>query len=455
MRLSLAALLVVATSVASADELSAYVNRERLVRDIPGMVLATIKNGHVDRVVASGMASLDLKVPVTRDTVFEIGSMTKAFTAELIMMLVEDGKVKLDEKISKYLEGCPETWKDISVRNLLNHTSGLPNYTSIKPGVLLLGQRITYPEIFDLVKDMKLEFAPGDKFEYSNTNYYFLGQIIENVSGKEYTDFLKERILEPLKMTKTRPQAPRSVIENRSVGYMKVGNALTVPPLINPDSGWAAGYLVSTVDDLAKWDDALLKGKLLKKESYDEMYKVVPIKDGTSPYGFGWDVSKMNGHVARQHGGGTAGFSSYILRLPDDKLSVVVLSNLAQTDVASIARGAARIVLPELSEKAILDPDPKLTKFHREIVEKIIDNSIQRTPFAKETADELFPNLIEQARQMLLSFGKLTKFELLEHKLEPGLLSRRYRMVFEKARMQLFITENSEHKIVTIFIRAD
>jgi len=452
--LTIAVALLVA-GAAIADELADFVNKEREAKGIPGMIVATIKDGKVDRVVTSGMANLDLDVPVKRETVFEIGSMTKAFTAELVMMLVEEGKILLDEKIGKYLQDCPETWKDITVHNLLTHTSGLPNYTSLRPALLLNGLRITYPEVFELVKDLKLEFAPGEKYEYSNTNYYFLGQIIENVTGKEYSDFLNERILVPLEMKQTSPQRQRSVIKNRSSGYMPVGKGFVIAPFLDGDAAWAAGYLVSTIDDMAKWDKALLEGKLLKTESYKRMYEITRIKDGISTYAYGWDVSKIAGHTVMQHGGGTAGFSTYILRLPDDKLSVVVLANLAQSDVASIARGAARIVMPELAESAIRDPDAKITKAHREIIDKIMDGTIQRTPFEEKTADELFPTLIAQARTMLQSFGKLETFEVLEHKLEPKLLTRRYRMIFEKARMQLVVRENEEHKIVAIFLRPD
>jgi len=441
--------------VAHGDELSDYVVKQREAKNVPGLVVATIKNGAVDRVVTSGLASLDLNVPVKRESVFEIGSLTKAFTAELVMMLVEEGRVALDEQISKYLKDCPETWKGITVRRLLNHTSGLPNYTDIKPALLLNGLKITYPEIFDLVKGLDLRFTPGEKYQYSNTNYYFLGQIIENVTQKDYSALLDEKILVPLQMTKTGPQKQRSVIENRSIGYMRVGKSYVIAPFLQGESAWAAGYLISTIDDMAKWDRALLEGKLLKPESYAEMYKKVAIKDGVSTYGFGWDVSEVSGHRAMQHGGGTAGFSTYILRLPDDKFSVVVLSNLAGSDVASIAHGVAKIALPTLVERAILDPDPGLTKLHREIIEKMTDGTIQRTPFSKEAADELFPTLVAEARQELLSFGKLQKFELLEHKHEPKMLTRRYRMVFEKAQLQLVVRENEQHKITAIFMRPD
>jgi hypothetical protein len=206
---------------------------------------------------------------------------------------------------------------------------------------------------------------------------------------------------------------------------------------------------------MAKWDKALLEGKLLKPETREKMYQTTKIKEGISTYAFGWDVSEVAGHKARQHGGGTGGFSTYILRLPDDKLSVVVLTNLAQSDVAFIARGAARIELPELAEKAIRDPDVEITKKHKSIIEKITDGTIQRTPFEEATANELFPTLVAQARQQLISFGKLEKFELLEHKHEPKMLTRRYRMVFEKAQLQLVIRENGNDKIIAIFLRPD
>ena len=447
------ACLIAANSFA--DELEDYVHKHRQEQMIPGLVLATIKEGKVDRVITSGKASLDLDVPVKRHTVFEIGSMTKAFTAELVMMLVEEGKVSLSDPIKKYIDGAPETWDGITVRHLLTHTSGLPNYTSLRPSLILNSERMTFTELFDMVKDLKLTFEPGKRYAYSNTGYYFLGHIIEKASGSPLVDFLRERILKPLEMNDTVPQRARGVVVNRAVGYMRIGSAYSLMPYLDASGAAAAGFLLSTVDDLAKWDKALLDGKLLKPESYAEMYKNMPIEGGISTYGFGWDVSRIAGHKAIQHGGGTGGFSTYMLRLPDDKLTVVVLGNLAQSNVGTIAHGAAKILLPELVEKVIRDPDPTKTKAHKEIIEKIADGTIQRTPFEEKTAEELFPSLIAQARAQLVSFGKLEKFELLEHKHEPQRLTRRYRMTFEKETIQLVIGENGDGKIVAIFVRPD
>ncbi|MEO7453358.1 MAG: serine hydrolase domain-containing protein [Fimbriimonadales bacterium] len=450
--------LVVACLVSAsaiADELDDFIHSERVAKKIPGLAVAIIKEGVVSRVVTSGVANLDLEVPVKRETVFEIGSMTKAFTAELIMMLEEAGKLTVEDKISKYVDSCPESWKDITIRHLLTHTSGISNYTSLKPELILSGKRITYNEMFDLVKVLPLDFPVGEKYQYSNTGYYLLGHIIEKVAEKSFVDYLTEKILLPLEMTKTFPQRARGVVKNRATGYMVFAVSPMLMPFIDADGAFSAGNLVSTVDDMAKWDEALLEGKLLKPETRDKMYQITRIKDGISTYAFGWDVSEVAGHKARQHGGGTGGFSTYILRLPDDKLSVVVLSNLAQTDVASIARGAARIELPELAEKAIRDPDAEITKKHKTIIEKIIDGTIQRTPFEEKTADELFPTLIAQARQQLIAFGKFEKFELLEHKHEPKMLTRRYRMTFEKVRVQLVIREDGDDKIIAIFLRPD
>ena len=145
------------------DELEDFVHKDRAAKKIPGMVVAIIKDGNVDRVVTSGVANLDLDVPVKRETVFEIGSMTKAFTAELIMMLEEEGKLSVDDKISKYIDSSPETWKDITIRHLLTHTSGIANYTSLKPELILSGKRMTYDEMFELVKDRPLDFPRSEE----------------------------------------------------------------------------------------------------------------------------------------------------------------------------------------------------------------------------------------------------------------------------------------------------
>ncbi len=419
---------------------------------IPGVTVAVIKGGKIAKARGYGLASLELNSKADRDTVYEIGSVTKQFTATAIMMLVEAGKVGLDVGVRKYLPEAPEKWEAVTVRHMLTHTSGIFNYTNVVP-FLALGKRdYTQDQILKMVSDLKLNFAPGDKFEYSNTNYYLLGMIIERVSGDRYWTFMEDRIFGPLGMSHTRNGDPKTVIENRSAGYFWNGKIwLNMAPLTST-AGWAAGSLVSTVDDMAKWDAALYTEKLLKTESLKHMFTPAKLKDGKDVdmgYGFGWANMESNGHPHAAHGGGTAGFSSNISRFPKDKLTVVVLTNLAGFDAGAIAKGIAELYVPDLRAKPIKDKDPKTTAFIRKVVDEIIDGTISKDLFTGEARDEILRNL-PPAREFLVSLGRLKSMTLLADKVTGGQRELTYRTEFEKGTLTLNVSLTQEAKIAAI-----
>src|SRR5215831_3721988 len=314
---------------------TAYITKYK----IPGVALMVRWHGQVVRVEGYGMANLELRVPVKAVTVFQSGSITKQFTAMAVMTLVEEGKLALDDSVSKYLD-TPASWKGITVRRLLTHTSGLGDYPPDFP----MQKDATEDELLKMVMAQKLLFAPGEKWAYSNLGYVTLGILIHKVSGQFYGDLLAERVFRPLGMTRARIISEADIIPDRAAGYRMTDGEIKNQEWIAPSlSTTADGGLCFTVLDLAKWDEALEAGKIVSKASYDAMWPPVKMNDGsTAPYGFGWGIQQAaNGHRLIEHGGELQGFTAFIARYPDDRLTVAVLCNMEGATPSYIAHRVA------------------------------------------------------------------------------------------------------------------
>jgi CubicO group peptidase (beta-lactamase class C family) len=344
-------LLFAAPSLALADPIDDFIRAEMKKQLVPGVAVAVIKDGKVVKAEGYGLANIEHQVPVKRETVFQSGSVGKQFTSMAAMLLVEDAKMKLDDPVSKHLPETPEAWKDITVRHLLTHTAGIKEYT----GSLDLRKDYTEDELLKAAYKYPLDFQPGEKWRYSNTGYAVLGILISKVAGKFYGDFLKERVFTPLGMKTARIINEADIIPNRAAGYRSVNNEWKNQSWVSPTMNTTAdGSLYLTLDDLIQWDAALTAGKLLKKESYDTMWTPVKTKDGKDQsYGFGWMLGTVNGHKRIHHGGAWQGFTSYIDRYPDDKLTVIVLTNMAapRARPERFASGVAALTIPELAPK--------------------------------------------------------------------------------------------------------
>jgi CubicO group peptidase (beta-lactamase class C family) len=324
-----------------------YVAAEMEKQHIPGLSLAVLKNGQIIHAKGYGFANVEHQVPVTPETIFQSGSVGKQFTATAVMMLVEDGKLSLDDKISKYLPDSPESWKPITVRHLLTHTAGTTDY----PDDFDFRRDYTEDELLKRAAVIPLAFQPGEKFQYSNLGYAMLGILISKVTGKFYGDFLQERIFKPLGMNTARIINEADIIPKRAAGYRLVKGELKNQEWVSPTVNTTAdGSLYLTVLDMAKWDAALYTERLLKKSSITQMWTPLKLNDGkTHNYGFGWGFSEVRGHHIIEHGGAWQGFKSFIARYVDDKLTVIVFVNLAQANTLTIAHGIAAIYNPELS----------------------------------------------------------------------------------------------------------
>lgn len=267
-------------------------------------------------------------MPATEATVYQWASVTKQFTGAAIQLLAHDEKLKVDHLLRRYYEIAPKAWSNVTIRHLLTHTSGIKSYTSIPEFRATPRKDFRGEEVIDFIRDFPLEFEPGERQNYSNTGYYLLGYVIEKVSGLNYGEFLDTRIFRPLKMETALFNERELMVTNRAAGYNLVKGRLQNAEFVSPTQPFAAGGLIGTVLDLAKWDAALYGDDLLPQAAREEMWTPVRLNSGkTFPYGFGWSFGKYRDHPYMAHGGGIQGFSTYIARFTEEKLTVIVLMN--------------------------------------------------------------------------------------------------------------------------------
>jgi len=330
-------------------KVDAFIEGEMQKQRIPGVSVAIVTNGQIALAKSYGVANVEHQVPVRPETVFQSGSMGKQFTAAAIMLLVQEGKLSLEDNIKKYFPDVPDSWNNITLRHLLTHTSGLPNDYPQKDYLL----DFTETELLQRAETFPLEFNPGEKWSYSNVAYKILGILIGKVAGKFYGDFLQERIFQPLGMTTARIISESDIVPNRAAGYRLINGELKNQAWVSPTMNTTAdGSVYLTVYDMAKWDASLYGEKLLTKTSLKQMWTPVALKDGkTFPYGFGWELGEINRHRIVEHSGSWQGFKSCITRFPADGLTVIVLANLAQANPKSLAHEVAGISNPELRNR--------------------------------------------------------------------------------------------------------
>lgn len=322
-----------------ADQVDDFIREEMARRHIPAVVVKIVQSGCDVKTVAYGFANLELGVPATTNSVFEIGSVTKQFTASCILLLQQNGKLSVGDLIAKHLPNIPEAWSNVTIRHLLAHTSGVKSYTGLDG--FALTRRLSQGQFIAAIGARPLEFQPGESWKYSNTGYSLLGYIVENVSGENYWEFLRERILAPLGMNATADRDPGAIITNRVSGYEQT-NRLHINRDYDVTDVFSAGAMVSTVGDLAKWNGALGTETLLSATSKTAAWTPQKLNNGKpTTYGFGWYVDAVNGHNYVGHGGQTSGFSASVQRFPDDQLFVIVLTNTDESVATTLARGVA------------------------------------------------------------------------------------------------------------------
>ena len=400
----------------SQTAIDAFIKKEMDAQHIPGLSLAVTIDNELIITKGYGLANVELRSPAIAESVYEVASLTKQFVAVAVMLLQRDGKVLLDQPITRYLADAPAAWDKITVRHLLTHTSGIPDFDDAGPG-LDPHHDYSEEELVRLAGVLPPKFAPGARWSYSNTGYVLLGILVHRVSGKPYGDFLRERVFTPLHMGSTRVLSDTDLLAFRASGYSLDEGLLKNQEWASATMcGTGDGGLVSSVIDLAKWDAAIRSGALLPPAAWQTVFTPVTLNSGkTFPYSFGWFVREQGGHPYYEHSGHLQGYASHILRFPRARVSVIVLANLAQADPWEIAHGVASLIRPDLKPPAdhpIEDTDPQLTETLRQTLGELREGRVKEEAFTEDGRNAYNADVLGSIKQQFAKVPPFGKLEL-------------------------------------------
>ncbi|HEU4851941.1 MAG TPA: serine hydrolase [Telluria sp.] len=373
--------------------------------DAPGASVIVVKDGKTVFRKGYGMADVAKGIPMDAGAQHRIGSVTKQFTSTAILMLADEGKLSVDDDITKYLPDYPTNGKKITIEHLLTHTSGIVSYTS-KPGFRAsIGTPLTVSGMIDTFKNDPLTFEPGSSYAYNNSGYFLLGAIIEKVSGMSYAQFVEKRIFMPLGMLDTAYEGHEKGKAPRAAGHTTTPAGFAPSAQMSMTLPYAAGSIVSTVDDMARWDAAVSSGKLLKAASWQRAFTPYMLSTGKkTDYGYGWHIGTMQGTQRIAHGGGIPGFSAHAMRLPQEKVYVVVLANNDRLPMSTevVAARAAAIAIGKPF------PDLKPVAVAPEKLDEVagayqLDEKTVRT-FTRE-GDKLFTQRGDRPKNEVVAYG--------------------------------------------------
>ena len=440
---------------AAAVKIDRIVNQQMLANKIPGVSLAVLRKGKIILLKSYGLANVEHQVPVKPVTVFQSGSMGKQFTAAAVMLLVQENKLSLDDKISKYFPDFPASWKDITVWNLLTHTSGLGDY----PPEIDLKRDYTEDELLASFKIAPLDFEPGSSWNYSNVGYVILGILIRKITGEYYGDFIKEKIFGPLQMTTARVISEADIVPNRAAGYRLVKGELKNQDWVSPSTNSTAdGSLYFSILDLVKWDEALYTDRPLTQASRNKIWTAARLRDGTTKdYGLGWHLGEYHGRRLVFHGGAWQGFKTFIIRFLDTKLTIIFLANSWETRDFKFARGLTSSFYPAFDlpdVKTIADPDPKTTSLIRRALMQVTVRKLDEQLFTSECRAAMLGDEGKQIAQGLNAFSLpvaiIHSSELIDQKNKKNHRLYRYLLTDIGSSLSLTIQLTMDNKIASI-----
>jgi D-alanyl-D-alanine carboxypeptidase len=354
------------------EAINQFIEMQMRKQQIPGLSLAVVKDGNLLLTRGYGLADVENNVAVTPETVFQIQSITKMFVASAMMILQREGKLSLDDELSKHLDGVPEAWKGITIRRILNHTSGIKDY--INEPFASLRIDITDEEVLKQSAPRPLNFHPGEKYAYCNTGYLICGMIIRKITGEPYGQFLQKRIFEPLGMTQTRIQEIDAIIPRRATGYRLIDGKLRKGDFVaQPILSYPGGGILSTALDMAKFDAMWQGGKLIDDSVRREMWTTGLLNDGSrTGYGLGFGIGDLRGWRQITHSGGhITGFATRFSFFPQKRLSVIVLTNRNEANTDVIVQGVAGLIDEALRAPAMLQERAEADTQLRERLVKI------------------------------------------------------------------------------------
>jgi N-acyl-D-aspartate/D-glutamate deacylase/CubicO group peptidase (beta-lactamase class C family) len=348
---ALAALLSLTVHVAAgrqADAIDAIVRAQMEAQHVPGMAVAIVRGGDVIAARGYGLANVEHNVPVTDETMFQSGSIGKQFTAAAVMLQVADGKLALTDSLQTFFPDGPPAWRDITVRHLLTHTSGIPDYND---GMLDYRRDYSEDELVQFARTLPLDFVPGAEWKYSNTGYILLGIVVRKVSGQFYGDVLRDRVFAPLGMKTARVISEADIVPHRAAGYRLVDGRLQNQAWVSPSLNTTAdGSLYLSLRDLIAWDRGLRRGEVLPMDLWSQVFDPVRLNSGRAhPYGFGWQIERVAGQRVQRHSGAWQGFKTFIARYTGDDITVIALANAAHANPTAVASAIAAHLMPQLS----------------------------------------------------------------------------------------------------------
>ena len=331
-----------------------YIQNVMTQQQIPGISVAVVREGEPLLMKGYGIANLEHSVPATEKTVYEVASVGKTFTAFVLMMLIEEGVIKLDNAIADYLDNLPSAWRSVTVKHILSHRSGLPNYTDVENyWTDIIRLNLSQTEIINLVRDLPLMFEPGEYSSYDNTGYYLLGMMLEQITGRSYADLMQERLFQPLGMNATRMNNPNEIVPHRASGYRLPKDKLINKPYYSPSVTFSGGGQLSSIEDMVKYERELYQPTLLQQSTLDLMWTHYPPTRrrnwqperyaGYLRVGLGWLMPDYPNKRVVGHNGSIVGFASNITRFIDECLTVILFCNLD------------RIIRPDAIAKKIID----------------------------------------------------------------------------------------------------
>ena len=333
----------------------------------PGYSIIITKDGETIYHNAVGLANLELEVPLSTDHIFRIGSITKQVTACAILQLIEEGKLDLQDDITKFYPGYPSHGKSITVEHLLTHTSGIKSYTGMeKWDSEVRKQDFTVAGLIDFFKDEPMDFDPGTAFSYNNSGYILLGYIIEKASGMSYEDYVEKEMFAPLGMHDSYYGHPEEILPRRTSGYSQGPDGYINAPFLSMTQPYAAGSLLMTVGDLAIWNKAVFADEVISKESRDKAHTDYILSTGESAdYGYGWTFAKLEGSPVITHGGGINGFSTDAAYLPEEGLFIAVFSNCNCLNPGRLMQRLARTAIgkPYIKPKRVDVSEEELNSY--------------------------------------------------------------------------------------------
>jgi CubicO group peptidase (beta-lactamase class C family) len=419
-------------AVHSTTAIDRYLQSEMRQQKIPGISLAIVKNGTPVYVKSYGVATLEHDLRTQPQTVFQIGSIGKQFTAVALLLLANQHKLDLDDPLAKYLPEVPPSWSKVTLRLMLNHQSGIPQFTTPERQLLDVVHDYSDLELIQLAARQPLDFEPGTDVSYSDTGYVLLGFVINRVAGMFYGDFLQQRVFGPLGMSQTRIISDKDIVRNRASGYEKdesaaLYNQSYVSPALNRT---ADGSLYSTVLDLAKWDRALYGDAVLPQAQLERMWSVDAHRNGQRPlyhFGYGWENNRLRDQRIVEYDGNWQGFQAVMSRYVDKKLTVILLTNLSLCRTERLGHTVAGLFEPAVKHYAdsIDDPDPGKTAQFRAFLDQVAAGGGDAGRLSSGAAARLVPAAMHTLRRDLHERGPIVNLTLAEQR---GAALRVYRV---------------------------